>query len=298
MIIVWNGTLKDILKSGLVESGSIIQLRQGNYTVGDLECTLDGVTITNYPGEQATIVPASGYRALLVSGDNNTIDGLIIDGTNVSNEALKVTGVGNVIVNCEVKNAARHGILVSGDTSATEIDTCHVHHCGTDGLDHGIYISGVDGCNVHDNEVDNIVGHAIHVYGTGAGYTCTVDGNNCHDCADTGIGAYYGIVTITGNTIARCGGLLIRLQYQIESATVTGNDVSFPTDTWTCFYVADLHFENTAIVITGNTVHDADYGLWVRNQGAAGCSVTWQSNTLTDVDTATLVQDTNIELIT
>lgn len=295
VILTWNGTLKDILTSGLIAAGSVIQLRAGSYTVGDLVCTLNGVTITNYPGQQATIVPASGYRGLLISGNNNIIDGLIFDGSNVSNEAVKITGSGNKVVNCEVKNAQRHGILVS-DGGTAEIDTCHIHHCGTGELDHGVYLSGVNGCNVHGCEINNNAGHGVHIYGSGAGYANTVATNNVHDNA-AGIGAYYGTATITGNTVTRCGTYGIRLQYQIEGATVTGNNVSYPTDTWTCFYVADLSVSNTALTITGNTVHDATYGLWIRNQGAAGCSVTWQSNTLTNVAQATLIQDTNIALI-
>lgn len=296
--IIWNGTLKDILTSSLVASGSTIQLRGGSYTVGDLIMSLSGVTLTNYPGEQATIIPSSGYRGLLVSGDNNIIDGLIFNGAGVSNECLKVTGIGNIVKNCELYGAPRHGILVSGDSSATEIDTCHVHHCGSGGLDHGIYISGVNGCNVHDNEVNNVTGHGIHVYGTGTGYATTIADNNIHDNTDVGIGVYYGDLTITGNTVTRCGCYGIRCQWNIDGATITGNDVSYPTDTWPCFYVADLWVGGAEIAITGNTVHDASYGLWIRNQGAEGCSVTWQTNTLTDVDTPTLVQDTNIELIT
>jgi parallel beta-helix repeat protein len=94
------------------------------------------------------------------------IDGFIIDGRGQAYHGFKfMRGTTHVRVqNSEIKNAARSGILVTHKEESIygvpadtyhEFINLHVHHNGTDKLDHGFYITTsrnlVEHCHMHDN---------------------------------------------------------------------------------------------------------------------------------------------------
>lgn len=215
--IIFPGTLTQAMQSQLVLPGSRLLLHGGNYLVGDLQCALSNVTITNFPDEQAILIPASGTRALLFGSlaADVILDGLIIDAVNVA-EGIKITsGATNITIkNCEIKNATGQGIIIThggGTTTGTLIENCHVHHCGTDDFDHGIYIR--TGGTIIGCEINNNIGYGVHAYAGIGDYT--IEKCYIHDNGDFGIGAMYGNAIIKNNVMRGNGNSDIRATYDI-----------------------------------------------------------------------------------
>lgn len=283
-----------------IDSGaSEVVLREGVYPY--LEIRTPNVTVRSFAGEQVIIRPASGTFAAQVAYDaeNVTLQGLVIDAENVDNTALKITsGAHDVsIINCEVLNAHNsHGVLVSNGSYNVSIiggsvhDNGGVYVAGQSNNYHGIYLSSTYGNIIDGVEVYRNTGHAVHIYGSGSGYANTVQNSYLHD-NNIGIGAYYGNVVIRNNVLEHDGNYLIRMQYNLENVTVSGNDLSFPAPNWTSLYVAD--FNGTA-TITQNRIHDSYLGLWVRKSGTGTVYLT--SNVI-DANTPLLKQNTEIQVI-
>lgn len=227
--IVFPGTLEQALQSVNIMSGSRLLLHGGDYLVGDMECKLQGVTITNVAGEQAVLVPASCTSVISFQSEAHDIvfDGININAVNVTNSAIKITaGATNITIkNVEIKNCQRSGILITGaTTTGTLIDSCHIHHNGTTALDHGIYIqiSGtIRNCLIHDN-----VGYGVHAYSGLGAYI--VDKCYIYANGTAGIGALYGTATITNNVIRRNGGQAIRATYDLVNILAAFNTCDSP----------------------------------------------------------------------
>lgn len=180
------------------------------------------ITVAAFPGETVVIKPSlknpKDYRVLFF-GDSRTkyliIDGLIVDGTNVVSEAIKVTWSGFEaapstshhirLQNTEVRNAPFTGILVTSDPSGTsgnnEFTNMNVHGNGfaaPPGYGHGFYISGENNI-VEQSDIHNNAGYGVHVYnGTGVGANNTVVRyNKIHDNGQSGAGP--GMIIGSGN---------------------------------------------------------------------------------------------------
>lgn len=226
--IIFPGTLAQALQDARILPGSRLLLHGGNYLVGDLQCTLNNVTITNYPGEQAVIIPASGYRCVYLSSVSDvTLDGLTIDGSNVSNECIKIDGnSSNIqITNCEIRNGGTHGVLVSGAAGGLEIDHCNVHDNAPGHLNHGIYLSsqfsGVV-ANIHHNTISNNGSNGIHAYGGDGSGEYTASYNYLTGNAEVGVGCYHGIARVYNNVI-RNSERGIACRYEVVSALIAFN---------------------------------------------------------------------------
>ncbi|MEP7284585.1 MAG: right-handed parallel beta-helix repeat-containing protein [Chloroflexota bacterium] len=165
------------------------------------------VTVQASPRNSVTIKPPSGSdRAMTFDGSTQyvIVDGFILDGTNAGIDTLKfqgATGRPNPnhirIINSEIKNAPRQGILVSQGDQYIELINLVVHDNGSTDFDHGMYIQGdhilIQGCTIYSN-----AGWGIHIYG-GAPSNITVVDNKIHDNARLGLRGF-GIGVYTGDS--------------------------------------------------------------------------------------------------
>jgi parallel beta-helix repeat protein len=156
-----------------LQPGDTLMIKAGSYNEAGLDGLPGGsdwdnpVTIKAAPGSRPVFTPPSGARVINLSEDGDDvfdtakehfiiIDGLILDGVNVSNEVLKIAGDASDIriQNSELRNAPAGSCILSGAPHAT-FQNLELHHCGNDGETHGIYLTShhdvVDGCRVHDN---------------------------------------------------------------------------------------------------------------------------------------------------
>jgi hypothetical protein len=272
--IVFPGTLAEALQSPLILPGSRLLLRAGNYTLGNLQCTLSNVTIMPYPGETVTLIALSGYRCLLVNNCHDVIlDGLIFDGTHVLSEVLKITDTtANIIVqNCEVKNGTRHGILISGTPTSCQIINNHVHHNGSGGLDHGVYLSSVGGVTVSQNEIDHNTGHGVHAYGSNDAAAYTIERNYVHDDGERGIGVYYGTAYVYNNIIRHAASIGVRASYNLVTAKIYNNTVTHSGGS--AMEIANF-YNSPTLTITNNLLLDNNYNIDADQSGAVNVSHT------------------------
>jgi hypothetical protein len=228
--IIFPGTLEQALRSSQILPGSRLLLRGGNYLVGNVICTLSNITIMSYPGEQAVIIPASGYRAMLFESVSDiTISGLIIDGSNLTNESVKVTGTSSNIrvTNCEIKNG-RHGVLMTGAVNGCEIDNCNIHHNGIGHLDHGIYVSSQHAglvLTVRNNQISFNSSNGVHAYAGGDGAEYIIRNNFLDGNGEVGIGCYHGKSQVYNNVVRGSGLRGITCRYDLVVAHVYFNTI-------------------------------------------------------------------------
>jgi hypothetical protein len=133
------------------------------------------VTVAAAPGHTVTIKPNSGPGYVWVlhfQGPQQyiVIDGLILDGTNATEDTVKITSGGGQgpahhirLIRCEVMNSPGQGILVTQFADSNEFIDLNVHDNGINGYHHGLYISTsnnlVEGSTIHHNS-----GYGVHIY--------------------------------------------------------------------------------------------------------------------------------------
>jgi parallel beta-helix repeat protein len=168
------------IKKGVtvLSAGDTLYVKAGTYN----ECISSGetsipngkswdnpVTVAAYPGNIVTIQSCGGAAFFWIMDGQDKyliIDGFIIDGQNKAYHGFKfMRGSRHIRVkNSEIKNSIHSGILVTHkeqDIYGVPADTyhefinLHVHHNGTDKLDHGFYITTsrnlVEYCDIHHN---------------------------------------------------------------------------------------------------------------------------------------------------
>ncbi|MDR4484890.1 MAG: right-handed parallel beta-helix repeat-containing protein [Nitrospirales bacterium] len=128
------------------------------------------VTIKAFQNEKVVITAEPGETVLKFNATNQYIilDGLILDGTGgVFGVSGGNTGTASHhirIQNSEIKNAEWSGLIIGGTTHHYEFLNLHVHHNGSNNLDHGFYITTannlVSGCVIHDNSGRGISLHS------------------------------------------------------------------------------------------------------------------------------------------
>jgi len=234
---------------GALTPGTVLYIRAGTYTEGLTNAIPGGtswdqpVTIAAYPGEVVIVKPAAGtMRVLYLDGAGRKyiiIDGLILDGSNVSYDAVKITYAGNDvttsahhvrIMNTEIRNAPAQGILVSGQSSSNEFINLKVHDNGTTDFDHGIYIS-TDSNLVERCEIFRNAGWGVHIYnGSGTTNGNVVRSNRIYNNARLGqrgaaLGLYTGDNNVAYNNIMWGQQMGISLDYGANSAVVVNNTI-------------------------------------------------------------------------
>ncbi len=177
----------------LVKGGTYAESLQDNIPAGT--SWSQPVTVAAYPGHTVIVRPPPGAEFVLhFQGPQAyiVVDGLILDGSNVTYDVVKITDAPDGtpahhirLQNCEVMNAPiGHGIIISGTSGSNEILDCKIHNNGnvSDGgsPNHGIYVR-TDYNLIEGNEIYNhTLGYAIHMYNGTTTYN-TIRANKIHD---------------------------------------------------------------------------------------------------------------------
>jgi hypothetical protein len=172
--------------ASILKPGDILLVQQGTYAeaLSTVPSGIDWnspVTIKAYdPNNKPVIAPPSGKdRVVMFSTVNGIgqhhiiVDGFVLDGTNVGYDVIKITYSGTDdskaahhirLMNSELKNAPKQGVLTSGSAGQyNEFINLNIHNNGTTNQHHGLYIATsnnlVEKSTIHDN-----AGYGVHVY--------------------------------------------------------------------------------------------------------------------------------------
>lgn len=155
-------------------AGDTVYVRPGVYAESLFDAIPTGnaslpFTLSNDPAfvDPITLLPASGFRVLSFGTPVQyiTVSGLVLDGSNVTSDCVKITSGANhiTIADCEIKNApSAQGLLISGDGSDfNQILRCIIHDNGNDGLEHQLYLQTsdnlIEGCEIYGG-----FGYGVH----------------------------------------------------------------------------------------------------------------------------------------
>jgi parallel beta-helix repeat protein len=245
------------LKHGVsvLQPGDSLYVRAGTYAEALIGAIPGGtswanpVTVAAYPGESVTLRPKSGPDSVLMfygAEQYIVIAGLILDGTNVNYDAVKITVTGAnsfahhiCLVSCEIKNAYEQGILVTDGANYNVFLNLLVHDNalsrGKRSLPqwyyHGIYISTdhnlIQGCRVYHN-----AGYGIHCYDDSgiSAHDNVIYGNVSYNNGVAGNGA--GIILSSGcnniasNNVVYGNDYGISVDYSAINAGVYNNTVT------------------------------------------------------------------------
>jgi parallel beta-helix repeat protein len=193
------------------------------------------VRVAAFAGQPVVIRPVGGVRVLDLQGPSYVIfDNLILDGAQVSLDAVKITaGAGGRshhirIQNSEVMNAPSQGVLITEGADSNEFINVRIHDNGRTDFGHGMYISTdgnvVDNCDIYRN-----AGWGVHAYPHPN--QLTVRSSRIHNNARTGargpgIGFYGGGgLRALGNDISG-NAIGIAVDYGANGAELSGNRIS------------------------------------------------------------------------
>jgi hypothetical protein len=229
----------------LVKPGTYSETLSANIPSGtdwNSPVTLKAYDSNNKP----IIVPPSGKdRVIFFSTVNGVgqhhiiINGFVLDGTNIGYDVVKITYSGTDdskaahhirIMNSELKNAPKQGILTSGSTAQNnEFISLNIHNNGTTNQHHGLYIATsnnlIEKSAIHDNS-----GYGVHVYNedTWNDDNNVVRGNTIYNNA-TGGNYGAGIILSSGtghlayNNIIYNNAIGIQIDYGAIGAKVYNN---------------------------------------------------------------------------
>jgi parallel beta-helix repeat protein len=240
---------------GVLTPGDTLCVRGGTYAETLDDAIPSGtswsapVTVAAYPGESVTIRPNAGadFGLHFVSDHHVVVSGVIVDATNVTYDAVKVTS-GSAgaahhirIERSEIMNAPGQGILVTGNDQGVQYNEFRglkVHGNGavcagfaTRDFCHGFYIATsynvVDGSEIYGN-----AGWGVQVYqGTANQANGNVVSNNrIHDNAAAGYRGP-GIVLSSGvgntafNNVVWGNNGGIEVAYAVSDAKVFNNTI-------------------------------------------------------------------------
>jgi parallel beta-helix repeat protein len=228
------------------------------------------VTVAAYQNERVVLVPPAGAAGVLRFANSAqayiVVEGLVLDASNVSYDAVKITVGSGVshhirIKNCEVMHSPNQGLLLTGGAEGNEFINLKVHDNGKDDFDHGFYISTsnnlIEGCEIYRNS-----GWGVHIY-SGTPNNNIVRDSFIHDNARTGDrGPGIGVYTGSGNSVYNNkvwnnnGGIYVR--YGATRTTIFNNLVYNNSGAG-----IDLSSEVSDTQIFNNTCYDNAYGIGV-----------------------------------
>lgn len=218
------------------QSGDVIILRTGSHYVTEpirLPLGKDGITIR---GEQGTVIRkapnAYNAAAFEITGSNNTIDLIELDGGNLPEAGIIIYGQRNTVSNSSVHNcgsaaALGAGILLDGARTVCAFNTvigCKVYYNymvgvsqygHSDGVirDNQIYENGAEGLTVdvgsHNNYVYNNYIHLNNTDNRGTGGIGTDDSNGTRFDGNTVDFTRFKSGLTFQNNIGGCDGVIV-----------------------------------------------------------------------------------------
>ena len=212
-------------------AGDTIEMAAGTYTgafgdsgimdwYGKNGTQTNPIKVQPAAGANVVIKPdAPTYRAILFRNCSwIELHNLVIDGTNLTAEAVKCTTTTNgatdiLIENCEIKNAHSMGVLTSDDlTARLTLRNCFIHNNGTNiDLDHNVYLATA-GNIVENCEISFGASYGIHLYGSDTMNNNIFRNNVIHDNNAAGIGIFGGDGNLAYNNIIYHNTLGIRVR--------------------------------------------------------------------------------------
>ena len=154
-------------------AGTSVYLRPGRYNESLFRAIPSGVTVSGSNRNRRAVIaaPAGSLRVVdLTDVSDVTLQDLVLDGSRVSLDALKVSDAPRVLVQrVEIFGAPEQGVLVVDDHATSSgfwlLDSS-VNHCGTTDFHHGVYLSS-DDARVERVEVFRNAGWGVHVFHEG-----------------------------------------------------------------------------------------------------------------------------------
>lgn len=268
-----------------LSAGDTLYIRAGAYnesipnTIPSGTSWSNPVTVSGYPGETVTLQPSDSLDIAISFGSGKQyiiLANLIIDAPSGGFGIFADHGCHHTrYQNVEVKNAGYTGVLWGyGDpyTSPTSHEFLggSVHDCGTNGQDHGFYISGdsnlVEDCHIYNNS-----GHGVHIYHSPGDNHGAPDNNIVRRCRShdneigPGVGTYWGSNNqVYNNLLYRNGGGGIR---QNGTSTLIYNNTIYDNDE------AGIHLLGGTATIRNNIIYNTNTAI-----SEAGGSATTSHN--------------------
>ncbi len=234
----------------------VLQLTPGYYRTGALRLP-PHASISGVPGSTRIVFSSGPGLLTAVDSGNINLSGLTLDGADVPLQKqrglLQLTRVRGVrVVNCEIVNAAGHGIGLSGaegeltgntisaseaaifslDALTLRISGNTVHHAGNNGILVWRSEPGDDGTLVVDNRIENIAnrsggsgeyGNAINVF---RAHNVIVRSNRIRNAAFSAVrGNAASNLQIIGNTCTGLGEVALYAEFGFEGAVIANNIV-------------------------------------------------------------------------
>ena len=145
-------------------------LREGIHSASDvIELLSPAVTLTSYPGEQATL---TGRLVITREADQATIENLTLDGSPGDGPSPTVNAADVVFLGNDVTNRHTGICFVLGDdkygeANGTLIENNRIHDCGrlpATNQDHGIYAAHASGTVIRNNLIYGNADRGIQLY--------------------------------------------------------------------------------------------------------------------------------------
>jgi Right handed beta helix region len=228
------------------------------------------VTVRNYPGERAVLLPGTGQSDNMPLQMGNgaayvRFQGLVFQGANGSS-TTNIYGWGNAhdieFSSCEVTGSQRQGFFSEPSTRSIQIIGCNIHDNGGNGpvhLDHNIYIQGqghvIANCRIanapngSDVQIYPSSDHIIVTENTivGAGLDGIILGSDGGGTTSNltlvnnvvAFNGRYGISTYWGGTVGTGNVATKNVVWGNTSGQLVGNGITYTANT-----VADPRFVN------------------------------------------------------
>jgi parallel beta-helix repeat protein len=177
-----------------LKPGDTLYFLAGTYTVSVVSPpsgnSSNRVTIAGAPGQRVVIRSPGDQRVFHFEGSSVnyiTIDNFVMDGTGINFVVRIADGAHHIRVqNSEIFGSLKSGILTGG--TGNELINLHIHHLGTNDLDHGIYQTS-DHTLMLNNHIHDLPGFGLHNYNGSEDVVDnnTMIGNVVHDTGAAGI---------------------------------------------------------------------------------------------------------------
>ncbi len=229
------------------------------------------VTVAAAPGHTVTLKSDPGANFVLhFQGPQQyiVIDGLVLDATNVTYDAVKITAGGGQgaahhirLIRCEVKYSHGQGVLVAEiGADWNEFIDLNAHDNGATDLDHGLYISTshnlVEKSTVHHN-----AGYGVHVYNGYVGQSADnniVRNNQVYDNNQSqGYGA--GILLASGDSNIAYNNLIWGSSHYVglQIGFSASNPMAYNNTIYNNHYGVDIGSSSSNAVIQNNIVYSS-----------------------------------------
>lgn len=240
---------------------------------------------------------STGYDLLVVTGNNNTLQNVVVDGHGVASNTsagsgIGIKGAGNLIIGCQSYNNGAHGIYLDGQASTcsmNRIEACQAYSNGQVGFPANSAPDNIRVGNVASN--NNFEGFTIDATSFRSLLTGNKAMSNCQTGGVGGIGVDQASeAVITGNIVNNTRSSRPGLQFQNNLATtsfctVTGNTFTDNTGGGIHLFANGSFFASFNVLSGNNFQNNTNFDIQI-DTGCIG-------NVLTGMSSQAVVKDFN-----